>query len=600
MATLTDIKLSDDQSAAVKSDAPAILVTASAGSGKTEVVAQRVERLLSADPGGFSRVLALSYTVKASNELKDRFEARLGSAAERVDTDTVHGFAHRLLRQSGPWIGLPIEPEILTRVEDRVELLARWLEEQGRSQPRDPVGALAAIDLARARCDGAPPYLEDWRDALDSARALDYGAMLERATELVSRPTTRRQLGTLYHHVIVDEAQNLTPAQYRLLRCLLGEPPLSTTHAMFIGDDKQSIVGFSGGDHRLMTLFAEDYSAERHYLTTNYRSARAIVALGDRVAARLGHGESSSEVNYAAPGSIAVEALATEEDEGHYVAEWVSGLLTRGLPADIVVEGESTTVRADQIAVLGRSSAALRATERALESRGIATATAVALEDWLTSRAGQIVLELIAMHAADHRSTKWQMARMLDVDEADVESIDGLASILARSSDHQQRALSTLCTVDQPPDFVASLEKVEIDDPNWQADVLQIEDAWGMFTLRTDHAAQNWSNFRMFLTRMQRANDLADGVRCLTVHKSQGREYRAVAIVGMNDGQFPDFRAAAQAEREAELRAFYVAVTRPTRALLLTRARSRLTRYSARTTEPSPFLHFLHSDSTPT
>jgi len=91
------------------------VVTASAGSGKTEVVARRVERILADAMFGTVRVLALSYAVKAAEELSQRFDRRLGDAGRGVDTETLHGFAHELLRKHGTWIGLPAEPEVLTR-----------------------------------------------------------------------------------------------------------------------------------------------------------------------------------------------------------------------------------------------------------------------------------------------------------------------------------------------------------------------------------------------------------------------------------------------------------------------------------------------------
>jgi len=81
--------------------------------------------------------------------------------------------------------------------------------------------------------------------------------------------------------------------------------------------------------------------------------------------------------------------------------------------------------------------------------------------------------------------------------------------------------------------------------------------------------------------------------RLLTIHKALGREFRAVAVVGLNDGQLPDFRARTQEEKLAELRTFYVAVTRPSRILLLTRAARRETRYGARPSDPSPFIAFI-------
>ena len=124
------------------------MVVAGAGGGKTEVVADRIERLLLDSEDDAYRVVAVSYTVKASDELRARLADRLGDLHRRVDTDTIHGFALSLLRQHGTRIGLPVEPEILSRNEDRAELLGSWLTQSGRSVPEDPSLMLAEFDLS--------------------------------------------------------------------------------------------------------------------------------------------------------------------------------------------------------------------------------------------------------------------------------------------------------------------------------------------------------------------------------------------------------------------------------------------------------------------
>lgn len=592
MSTTVDVRLDDEQSAAVSCRAAATLVTASAGSGKTEVVAQRVERILSADPHSNVRILSLSYTVKAAEELRLRFERRLGDAARRVDTDTVHGFAHGLLRKSGTWIGLPEEPEILSRDEDRVELLARWLAEEGERSDADVLRErLHILDLIRARCDTDPSgLLSVWEAAMKASGALDYPAMISRATELVRLPAARRQLSRMYEHVIVDEAQNLTCAQYRLLTALFGPPPLTDMTVMFVGDDKQSIVGFAGGDPRLMSQFADDYAASRFVLARNYRSARRIVELAGAIAGQLGHDGPPAEVTYAAEGSITSHVAPSEEAEGDFVSGWVTGLLSDGLPIASLVPGEPQQVRPEHIAILGRSAAALRATRLALEDRGLSPAMAVSVDDWLTTKAGEVALNLVAVASANHASPRWRLSRVLGEDEHHLGTLADVGRRLESRTD-ALRHLASLCSADTPAAFAAALSDVAIEnDPNWEGDRLQLVDAWDRFTRDHDSAARTWGNFQVFLNRIQRSQDLTPGVRLLTVHKAQGREYRAVAVVGLNDGQFPDFRAKTDSEREAELRAFYVAVSRPTRVLLLSRAENRMTRSGIWRTDQSPFM----------
>lgn len=590
MATATDLALSAEQRAAVDCDAPAIVLTASAGSGKTEVVSRRVERLLAADPGETSRVLALSYTVKAAEELRQRFQARLGDQALRVDTETLHRFAHDLVRKHGSWVGLPAEPEVLQRDEDRAELLARWLHDEGTVPPDDVPAVLRALDLARARCKPSAAFLNEWRAALAAEGALDFAAMIERGAEVAELPSARRTLRQRYAHIIVDEAQNLTPAQYRLLSSVIGGPPLDATYLMMVGDPKQSIVGFSGADATLITTFADQYDAARLQLSVNYRSASKIVALGNSVAAQLDRDVPPSDDTYAADGSIKMFSLPNEATEGAIVADWVAGLLSEGLDPKDLVEGEPTVVRPEEIAVLGRSAASLRATRARLEARGIDVAAAVSMDDWLTSPAGRIILELIALHGADHRGPKLQLARLLDLNPEELSCLDDVATAL-KGRDDDLPTLATLCHVGTPSDLMSMIDGLEIrEDPDWEADRLLLHEAWESFVLRTEPLGRTWGNLRVFFTRLQSSNDLSPGVRLLTLYKSQGREYRAVAVVGMNDGQFPDFRAETPEETKSELRAFYVAATRPTRTLLFTRSEQRATRYGTRGSRPSPFL----------
>lgn len=597
-----EYQLSDEQEAAVQSNDRAIVVVASAGTGKTEVAARRVERLLIQSPGASFRVLALSYTLKAAEELRGRFEERLGELHKRVDTNTVHGFAHSLLRQHGTRIGLPVEPEVLVRDEDRAELLARWLHTEGRPVPNDLILVLQRLDVARARLTTSP-LLDEWAAALENTGALDYSSMLERATELLALKSASRQIRRLYGHVIIDEAQNLTPAQYELLTALVGPPSEEHVPAMVVGDDKQSIVSFAGADPTLISRFARDYQATRFELRQNFRSAQAIVAVGDAVASQLGQSPTRviRTMTYAAPGQIEVHEAADERTEGSHIAGWVARLLSEGLPSGALAPRESPTVRPEDIAVLARSAAALRSTQVALESAGHKPAMSSSPDDWLATLPGKVAFEIVALRSAgSHKSTHWQLSRLLNVDEGEVTAPARIANALKAHEDPGVRALVPLCSIEQPAEFIAAA--ASLDPPagvdgqplaSWEADFGQLVDAWYAFTQQTDQVERTWGNFRLYVSRQQRGDDLAPGVRLLTIHKAQGREYRAVAVVGLNDGQLPDFRATSRDDQVAELRTFYVAVTRPSRVLLVSRARSRDTRYGPRSTAPSPYLSYL-------
>jgi DNA helicase-2/ATP-dependent DNA helicase PcrA len=602
----TDYRLSAGQVAAVESDDRAIVVVASAGCGKTEVVARRVERLLRESPADMFRVLALSYTVKAADELTERLRDRLGDLHRRVDANTIHGFAHSLLRQHGTRIGLPLEPEVLVRDADRAELLSRWLAAEGKPVPDDLPAVLREIDLAQARQEPVP-MLGEWRSALASVDALDYGSMLDRACELLSLPSTQRQLGRLYGHVIIDEAQNLTNQQYALLTALVsadgGGTPAPSIPTMLVGDDKQSIVSFAGADPTLIGRFESAYAATRFELAENFRSAASIVRLERFVASDLGRTvhAGDADARYPAQGQIEFRELPNEEAEGTFVASWVVGLLERGVPPSALAPGESGHLRPEDIAVLARSAAALRPVREALELTGQTPALASLPEDWLATLPGKVAYEIVALHsAADHQSTHWELARLLSVDERCVSGLRQLADALRDHPDDNLRWLVPLCEVSQPQEFMDRLALIELSRAakaealaDWEGDIRTLLDAWRSFRRETRAVEQTWGNFRLHVARIQRGDDLAPGIRLLTIHKAQGREYRAVAIVGLNDGQIPDFRARSREEQIAELRTFYVATTRARRMLLLTRSKARQTRYGPRVSEPSRYLKYV-------
>lgn len=587
--------LSLEQQTAVESNASALVVVASAGSGKTEVVARRIQRLLLAQPEDSGRVLALTYTVKAADELRSRLDARLGALARRVDSDTIHGFAHNLLRTHGTRIGLPLEPELLTRDEDRVELFRTWLSDRGENEPEDLKGLLSDFDLARARGDAAD-RLDEWCQALEDNGALDYPALLAKATELLAVASVRRQTRRLYTSIVVDEAQNLTRAQYDLIAALGSDEGEESIPMMLVGDDKQSIVSFAGADPHLIGRFASEYTAERHELTTNYRSATVLAAAANKVASALDH-STGEDVAFAAPGLIGVEALPSEPAEGAMVADWVAGLLEDGIPHNALSEGENSSLRPEDIAVLCRSAAGLRFVASALDQLGIAYARSSTPNDWLTTSAGKIVLEVIGLKGApDHKSTYWEIGRLLGSRLAE-ESIDAVRSALALSEDRLIRAVAGVVDLAEVSDLLPFLLGTELpsgvedsESANWQSDVLQLSSSWAPFDGLTARSDLSWVNFKLHCARAQRGDDLAPGVRLLTVHKSQGREYAAVAVVGLNDGQFPDFRANSESAMRDELRTFYVAITRPRRILLLTRPTVRDTRYGARSTRASRFV----------
>ena len=595
---MNGIELSQEQLACVESDALALVVVAGAGSGKTEIVARRIERILEMDVAAETKVLAVSYTVKAADELRDRLAARLGDVHRRATTDTIHGFAHSILRQQGSNLGLPPEPEVLHRMEDRVAVLEDWLREAGMPIPDDSEATLRAIDLARARLETAP-FLDSWRSALSARSAVDFAAMLDLAIELLTDDWIASLFRRLYVHVIVDEAQNLTPVQYLFLKTLIGEPTTQRVATTFVGDERQSIIGFAGADRLLISKFAHEYHAERIELRVNYRSAKSIIDLGRAVAFGLDlPSDAVPPTEFPANGEVSVAEYESEAREGEAVAEWIHGLLSQGLPEDALAPGESNSVRPEEIAVLARVAAALTQVGRCLQASGLQVATASTEDDWVSSSVAKIVVESIAFRSADHHLTTRKRIELLS-GTPENSSWTTLSEILGRSSVKDVPALVDVVEAKDAESLMGQLANLELEDENWASDLLVIQDAWAKFVDSCRHDEWTFGNLRQHILRTQRGDALAPGIRLHTIHKAQGREFRAVAVVACNEGQFPDFRATSSENRLEELRAFYVAVSRPSRVLRLTRPKFRTTKSGSRMQSRSSFLEFVSQSAPP-
>jgi ATP-dependent exoDNAse (exonuclease V) beta subunit len=286
---------------------------------------------------------------------------------------------------------------------------------------------------------------------------------------------------------------------------------------------------------------------------------------------------------------VTFAVAANEQLEGQDTAEWVEHLLIDGLPESAIAPGEDPTLRPEEVAVLARSGAALRWVADALEGRGIEFVQGSDPRSWMSSQLGHALADLIAYRAGpDHPSTQTHLAESActSFDTLDSSPVAGLSAVV-RESD-----------VDDPAALFAAIAEAVPDadqEQGWVDDRAVLLATWGSFLDWTPAAERNYPNLQLHVARTQRGEPTAPGVRLLTVHKSQGREFRAVSVIGLNDGQFPDFRQTAEKQRRAELHCFYVAVTRASRALRLSRAMQRMGRNGPWDATESPFLSLARS-----
>ena len=389
------LALNPEQQAAVEASGAPLIVRAGPGSGKTRLLVARAARFLAAgaDP---ARMQLVTFTRKAAGELAQRLaDACPTGAAARVGT--FHSLGREVLTQA---LG---GPPLVIDEDERLGLVAELAQKAGLK-----AGELAQhLGLAKQRVeDPGEPWLRPWfrayQEALAQRQALDLDDLVRQAVRcLRDDPELARTWGQRFQHLLVDEYQDLNPAQVEFLRALAG--PQCQLAA--IGDPDQAIYGFRGADRRLFAAFGQDFPGARVLsLRDNYRNRAPILALASALMTAEPDPGRPQQIARAGDGPLPLLAtLPSPEAEADWVARQVVELLG-GVDSRQVEAGadQGHGYAARDIAVLYRLHAQAPLLAEALARAGapfqVAAREPLAETDPLAFKAQRV--SLLSMHAA--------------------------------------------------------------------------------------------------------------------------------------------------------------------------------------------------------
>ncbi|GMA91250.1 hypothetical protein GCM10025869_17790 [Homoserinibacter gongjuensis] len=313
--------LNPQQREAVLYRGPALLIVAGAGSGKTSVLTRRIASLLQTREAWPSQILAITFTNKAANEMRERVEQLVGGAADGMWISTFHSACVRILRRQAEAMGLKSAFTIYDSADTRA-MLKRIIKELevdtlGLTVPSVAgkisklKNELADVDTYARQVNADDPadaaFLEVFRrysEGLRRANALDFDDLIAETVHLFRAfPEVAALYQRRFRHILVDEYQDTNHAQYALIRELTrpvepqhvpadtrtrldangGIPGASLT---VVGDSDQSIYAFRGADIRNIVEFERDYpEAQVILLEQNYRSTQNILDAANAVIA---------------------------------------------------------------------------------------------------------------------------------------------------------------------------------------------------------------------------------------------------------------------------------------------------------------------------
>jgi DNA helicase-2/ATP-dependent DNA helicase PcrA len=364
--------LNQPQREAVEHFTGPILVLAGAGSGKTRVLTRRVVSLVR-DHGVHPRhILAVTFTNKATEEMRHRLSSLLGERGKFLWVATFHSAALRMLRQFAVRLGYS-NNFVVYDDQDSKGLIKQLLKEHNIDDKK-----LSADTFARAFDHAKNFYLspaqlaqqasspnerlmasmyQRYQDALHAANAFDFGDLLFKSVELLERcPEVLVHYRDLLHFILVDEFQDTNPVQYRFIR-LLAEP---RNNLLVVGDDDQSIYAFRGATISNILNFERDFKGAKVVrLEQNYRSTGNILEVANAVIKKNKTRKGKTLWTAAAQGAPVCTRVSDDEtDEAQFVAQKISELKIGGR-------------RYSDIAIFYRTNAQSRALEEALAVSGI-------------------------------------------------------------------------------------------------------------------------------------------------------------------------------------------------------------------------------------
>jgi len=590
-----------------------VLVVAGAGSGKTRVLTHRIAHLVSACGVKPQEILAITFTNKAAGEMKERLEGILGDIAPRMWVMTFHAACGRILRREAPRLGYRSNFTIYDQA-DQVRLVKQCLEELERDPKRFvPRGIHAQISMAKNQLIGPDEYkarvasfydqtVADayalYQRRLHSSNAVDFDDLLMLTVEVLERfPEALTRWQKAFRYILVDEYQDTNHAQYRLLQLLAGEH----RNVFAVGDPDQSIYAFRGADIRNILEFERDFGGGRLIaLEQNYRSTNPILRAANSVIAQNRERKPKnlwSELGEGDP--VRVIEVEDEHAEARFVAAEVASLIEEGYAGselavfyrtnaqsrvleDVLVRqeipyqvigGPKFYERAEikdviaYLQVIDNAYDAVSLTRIANRPRrGIGDASLARLQTFADAqgislwealeRADQAGVGAAPLKAVERFRTLMQssMAGALELSVSEL-----LERVLERSG--YLEALEAERTVEAQGRIENLLELVGVtreyqersDDPSLSEFLQQIS----LYSDQDDLSAE-----RSLVTLM-------------TLHNAKGLEFRAVFLIGMEEGVFPHSRSLEEQGLEEERRLAYVGLTRAKERLTLTHAASR-------------------------
>lgn len=628
-----DLSLNQSQLRAVKHVEGPLLILAGAGSGKTRVVAHRIAHLIKDLAVSPHQILAVTFTNKAAQEMKQRVEGLLDQTTSGLWIATFHSISVRILRREIDKIGFDNNFIIYDKT-DQLSVIKKIMKKLGLDpktiKPASILNAISkaksALETPRVSKEGRAALFEktvhqvfiEYQKELKKLQALDFDDLINKTIELFdSAAEVLEKYQQRFKYIMVDEYQDINYAQYMWVQKLTG----TRGNIGVVGDPDQSIYAFRGADISNILNFEKRFpQAEIIQLEENYRSSANILRAAQEVISNnVKRKEKDLWTKKEAGEKIVLQGLPDDKKEAEYVAQEIVNLITSG------------KYRKREMAILYRINAQTRLFEEKLSLYKIPYQIIGGLRFYDRKEIKDLICYL---RFAYNRSDIVALERIINTPRRGIGA--GLWAKVMQTAVEKQVSPYTL--IEDPSEldlsqrqknallsFSEIFKKLDFEIAN--LNVLQI--ATRIFKLsgylddlqknKEDRADNRLENIQELFNALREVEGLGmdglgkyladvalisdqdtieqeeDSVKLMTLHTAKGLEFPVVFFVGLEQDLCPHSRAVKGDEIEEERRLCYVGITRAEKKLYLLYAKTRVVFGKMDLRTPSPFL-----DSIPT
>jgi len=505
---------------AAREQVRSLALTAGPGAGKTEMLAQRADFLLRTGTCRYpKRILAISFKVDASSNLKERVKRRCGTElAARFDSYTFHGFAKRIIDRFRP------------------------------------------VLVGKNALNAGYKIVE--RKAATSPLEIEFGDLVPLAIEILRKSVVARNaIRQTYSDVFLDEFQDCTNLQYDLLKLAFRG---TSSRLTSVGDTKQKIMAWAGAMDGIFQAFVGDFAATPLNIYRNFRSKPRLLRLQNEIIRRLDPASVMPDEQLAGDDG---EVFAWRFEDSRQEADYLAGLIEGWIKIEQLPPAE--------IAVLIRNQLDLYADHlmAALEARGIPFRNEQQMQDITVEPAARLIVDYLSCLYGQREPKAWIRLMNQLIPFADEEIQSNARKDLDRLVKEQRNEIAIAKLVDEPHsgwwEFVrAFLNQVSIETLVSLSPDYESHDRLKEVVRDTKARIEELLKLEPDLPKaLERFSD-DQAVRILTIHKSKGLEFDSVIIMAVENEIF-------FGNKDENRCAFFVGVSRAKKRLILTCADQR-------------------------